>query len=41
MRFRLRTLLILMAAAPLWIFLVTIVATMNRLQRLDTFGIVD
>jgi len=30
MRYRLRTLLILMAAVPLWIYVVTIVATSTR-----------
>jgi peptidoglycan/LPS O-acetylase OafA/YrhL len=30
MRYRLRTLLILLAAAPLWIYVITIVTTENR-----------
>ena len=34
-RFRLSTLLILMAAAPLWIYLITILSTANKFQRLD------
>lgn len=35
MRYSLRSLLIVMAAAPLWIYLIAAIATANRLQRLD------
>jgi hypothetical protein len=40
MQFRLRTLLIVLAAAPLWVYVTTIISTANRLQRLDRTGLV-
>jgi hypothetical protein len=40
MQYRLRTLLILMAAAPVWVYLTTIVSTANRDQRLDKAAMV-
>jgi hypothetical protein len=40
MRYRLRTLLVLMGAAPLWIYVIAIIATSNRAGRFDSKSLI-